>query len=126
MKKIAIVLVLIFSASMSYGQECSKTCKKKNSYVKNGDLIEAVLYHDNGVVAQTGTYTLDNKLEGEWISYDTAGNKTALANYTNGEKVGTWLFYQGEEMKEVTYTDSRIAEVKTYAVQGTRVVANKP
>lgn len=121
-----IAFVLVLSASMMYGQACSKTCSKKNSYVKNGDIIEAIIYHDNGAVAQTGTYSLDNELEGEWISYDTKGNKTALANYSNGKKVGTWLFYQGDEMKEVTYTDTRIAEVKTYAIQDTRVVSNRP
>ncbi|EDM45581.1 hypothetical protein SCB49_07227 [unidentified eubacterium SCB49] len=118
--------MMIFSASMMYAQDCSKTCKKKNSYVQNGDVIETVLYHDNGVVAQTGTYNLDNKLEGEWISFDTEGNKTAKAQYSNGEKVGTWFFYQGKEMKEVTYTDSRIAEVVTYAIEDTRVVSNRP
>ncbi len=126
MKNLMIALVLVFSASMMYGQDCSKTCNKKNSYVKNGDLIEAVLYHDNGTVAQTGSYTLDNELEGEWISYDAEGNRTALANYNQGKKVGTWLFYQGDEMKEVSYTDARIAEVKTYAILDSRVVYNRP
>lgn len=126
MKNLMIAFVLVFSTSMMYGQACSKTCTKKNSYVNNGELIEAILYHDNGAVAQTGTYTLENELEGEWISYDTEGNKTALANYSNGKKVGTWLFYQGNEMKEVTYANAAIAEVKTYTIQDTRVVSNKP
>lgn len=110
---------------MMYGQACSKTCTKKNSYVKNGDVIEAILYHDNGAIAQTGTYTLDNELEGEWISYNADGNKTALANYSNGKKVGTWLFYQGDTMKEVVYEDARVAKVNTYTIQDTRIVSNK-
>jgi antitoxin component YwqK of YwqJK toxin-antitoxin module len=126
MKNLMFVLAMIFSGTMVYAQACSSTCTKKNSYVKNGDQIEAIIYHDNGVVAQTGNYTSDNKLEGEWISFDNEGNKTAVANYSNGIKVGTWLFYQGSQMKEVTYTNTSIAEVKTYAITGTRVVTNKP
>lgn len=126
MKKIMFVLAIIFSTTMVYAQGCSKTCTKKDTYVKNGNVIEATLYHDNGVIAQTGTYTLDNKLEGEWISYDMDGNRTALANYSNGEKVGTWLFYQGSQLREVTYENATIAEVKTYAVTDTRIVTNQP
>lgn len=96
--------------------------KVQDQFVKEGDRISATLYHDNGVVAQTGFYTLDNKLEGEWISYDALGNKTAVAHYQNGEKVGTWFFYQGDEIKEVKYDESRIAQVTSFKVSDTRVV----
>ncbi|MBL4663159.1 MAG: nicotinic acid mononucleotide adenyltransferase [Flavobacteriaceae bacterium] len=120
MKKTMLLLVMFFAANMVFAQECSK----KNSYVFNGDVIEATLYHDNGAVAQTGFYTQDNKLHGKWISYDVQGNKTAVASYENGEKIGTWLFYDGSTMKEVTYTSSKIAEVKTWTNTETRVVAN--
>ncbi len=95
---------------------------KLDTYQREGKLIKATLYHDNGQVAQTGFYTLDNKLEGEWISYDSAGNKTAVANYQNGEKVGTWLFYQGDVIKEVNYSNSKIAKVTTFQITDTRVV----
>ncbi len=124
MKKIVLLVIAALSMNMVMAQDCKKTCLKKDSYVQNGDLIEATLYHDNGVVAQTGYYTLDNKLHGEWISYDASGNKTAVASYDNGEKTGTWKFYQGETIKEVSYEDSRIAEVKTWTVTDTKVVVN--
>ncbi len=124
MKKIALLVVMAFAVNVAMAQDCKKTCLKKDTYVQNGDLIEATLYHDNGVVAQTGFYTLENKLQGEWISYDVDGNKTAVANYDNGNKVGTWKFYQGETIKEVSYEDSRIAEVKTWEVTSTKVVVN--
>ncbi len=119
MKKLVVVLVASLLVQFSYGQQ-----EKKDSYVLNGDRIEATLYHDNGVIAQTGFYTKQGALEGEWISYDAQGNKTAVAQYENGAKVGTWLFYIGENLKEVTYKDSRIAEVKTYKITDTRVVSN--
>ncbi|MEM7086399.1 MAG: nicotinic acid mononucleotide adenyltransferase [Bacteroidota bacterium] len=120
MKKIVLILVMVFTANIALAQ----TCDKKDSYVLNGDVIEATLYHDNGTIAQTGFYTTENKLHGEWISYDAKGNKTAIATYENGEKVGTWVFYNGQEMKEVTYTNSKIAQVKTWINTDTQVVTN--
>ena len=119
MKKLIMILAVILSVGITFAQEINK-----DTYVLKGDVIEATLYHDNGVVAQTGFYTKDNKLQGEWISYDANGVKTAVANYDNGKKVGVWQFFNDQEMKEVSYKDSRIAEVKTWAVKSTRVVSN--
>lgn len=131
MKKIILLLALTLTANVAFAQDCKKVCKAKmkkcetkSSYVLNGDLIQATLFHDNGEIAQTGFYTLDNKLQGEWISYDDKGEKTATAFYDNGEKVGTWIFYHGNTMKEVSYERSKIAEVKTWTNTDTKVVAN--
>ncbi len=124
MKKIVLLLVLVMSANMAFAQTCKKTCDMKNSYVMKGDVIQATLYHDNGAVAQTGFYTKENKLHGEWISYNAKGDKTAIANYDNGAKVGTWLFYHEDSMKEVSYENSKIAEVKTWKTTSTKVVTN--
>ncbi|MFT4848511.1 MAG: antitoxin component YwqK of YwqJK toxin-antitoxin module [Sediminicola sp.] len=125
MKKLILVLVVLLSANVMVAQSCkTKTVCKKDSYVLNNGLIEATLFHKNGVVSQTGFYTEDNKLQGEWISYDIEGNKTATANYNNGEKVGTWTFYQGAIQKEVTYKDSRISKVNTWEKTDTRIVTN--
>ncbi len=127
MKKLIFLLVVLFSANVAVAQCCKmKTECKKDSYVLSDGLIEATLYHENGKVAQTGFYTEENKLEGEWISYDLKGNKTAVAHYDNGEKVGTWMFYQGSTQKEVTYADSRISEVNTWERTDIRVVSNRP
>jgi len=120
MKKVLILFVVLFSASMVTAQE-----RVKDTFKDNGDLIEATLYHDNGVVAQTGFYTKKNKLQGEWTSYNQEGVKTAVANYENGDKVGTWKFYQGAIVKEVIYSNAKIAKVNTYQVLDTRVVSNK-
>ncbi|MDX1461411.1 MAG: nicotinic acid mononucleotide adenyltransferase [Marinirhabdus sp.] len=127
MKKIIAVLVVGFIASSAISQTCAKTCLKevKDKYVLVDNLIEATLYHENGAIAQTGQYTLDNKLQGEWVSYDANGKKLAVAQYENGEKVGTWKFYQGDTMKEVTYADSKIAKVNTWEAKDSRVVSYK-
>ena len=127
MKNIIALLVICLTANVAMAQSCKKTCSKesKDKYVLVDNLIEATLYHDNGAVAQTGFYTEDNKLQGEWISYDVSGNKTAVAYYDSGNKVGTWKFYQGETMKEVTYANSKIAKVNTWEAKDTRVVSYK-
>lgn len=124
MKKIVLLLLVIFSTNAVIAQSCKKSCKDK--FVINNGLIEATLYHDNGTVAQTGFYTKENKLQGEWTSYDAQGNKTAVAYYDNGAKTGSWKFYQGNTLREVSYSDSKIAEVKTWKMTNSRVVSNNP
>jgi antitoxin component YwqK of YwqJK toxin-antitoxin module len=125
MKKLILIVVVLFSANAMFAQCCkTKTVCKKDSYVLNDGFIEATLFHKNGVVAQTGFYTEDNELHGEWVSYDENGNKTAIANYEKGSKVGTWTFYQGTILKEVTYKDSRILNVDTWEKTDTRIVTN--
>lgn len=119
MKKLVLLVAVVLSVTTVMAQDIS------NTYELKGESISATLYHENGVIAQTGQYSKDNKLQGEWISFDSEGNKTAIAYYENGQKVGTWLFYQGDSIKEVTYTDSRIAEVKTWEVTNTQVVSNR-
>ena len=78
MKNILSLLVVCLVANVAIAQ-CSKTCSKdvKDKYVLVDDLIEATLYHENGALAQTGFYTKDNKLQGEWVSYDANGQKLA-------------------------------------------------
>ena len=122
MRKFIVLLVIVFAANTSFAQDCT-LAKKKDKFELVDGLIQATLYHDNGVVSQTGFYTSENELHGEWISYDTTGNKTAIAQYDRGSKVGTWYFFQGDTKKEVTYTDSKISEVKTWKKQDSRLVS---
>ncbi|MGB0788449.1 MAG: toxin-antitoxin system YwqK family antitoxin [Marinirhabdus sp.] len=121
MKKIFLSAILVCIASTAFAQQ-----QIQDRFEVVGNLIQATLYHDNGTVAQTGFYTKQNKLHGKWVSYGANGTKTAVANYKNGTKVGTWVFYQGDTMKEVTYTASKIAAVKTWAIKDYRVVSNRP
>ena len=121
MKKIVVLLILVFGFVTVQAQEKVK----KNTYIQNGDRIEAVLYFDNGEVSQTGFYTKEGKLTGKWVSYNLEGEKTATANYDNGIKVGTWFFWNNDTLTEVDYENSRIASVNTWKNDGTRVVSNK-
>lgn len=105
MKKIMIIAIALFT-TISFAQK-ERTLKVN----KETNLIDVVYYHDNGVVSQTGTYTLDGKLQGQWLSYDTEGNKTVLANYDNGKKVGKWFYYTDSIIREVDYDSNKIASV---------------
>ena len=125
MRLLVLLCIMALSTNVAFAQDCQKVCDKNNQFVANGDVIEATLFHENGAVAQKGFYTKDNKLTGEWISYDTVGNKTAVAQYDNGSKVGTWVFYEGDLKREVTYTNSRISNVNTWEKKDSRVVSNK-
>ena len=121
MRMILMILVAGFMfTSVQAQQETTK-----NTYTKKGDVIEATIYHDNGTISQTGFFTKDGKLTGEWISYNTQGEKTATAQYSNGAKVGKWFFWNEDTLTEVDYEDSRIAAVNTWKNEGTRIVKNK-
>ncbi|OAD91177.1 nicotinic acid mononucleotide adenyltransferase [Aequorivita soesokkakensis] len=119
MKNILALLAIVLITSVALAQDT-----KKNTYFLDGDVIEATIYHDNGMVAQTGYYTKENKLTGEWVSYDTNGNKTAVAEYNDGEKVGTWYFFTDKNIKEVSYMDARVAKVVTWKSSDTQLVVN--
>ncbi|MGS2727503.1 toxin-antitoxin system YwqK family antitoxin [Psychroserpens sp. BH13MA-6] len=108
MKKICTILLML-SVMVTFAQE-----KPKVETQKDGDLTVATYYHDNGVVEQQGAFNKDGNLEGVWTSYDTQGKKVAVGSYENGKKVGKWLFWSGNTLREVEYVDSRIASVSEW------------
>ena len=97
-KYITIIAVLLISVSAFAQKERTLTLNKETN------LIEVVYFHDNGEVSQTGTYTAEGKLEGEWLSFDEKGTKIITAFYTNGKKVGKWIYVIDGKLKEVDYT----------------------
>lgn len=111
--------VLFFSGTIAFAQNTQKPTLEKN-----GDLIEATYYHENGEVAQTGFFTLKGKLQGEWKSFDENGKKIAVGNYENGKKVGKWFFWESNLLSEVDYSDSKIKDVNQWKRTST-VVSNK-
>ena len=120
MKKIVLILVALGMLNIAQAQE-----EKKDTYILKGDLIEATIHHDNGVVFQKGYFTKEGKLTGIWTSFDREGNKTAVGHYENNQKVGKWFFWDKDVLREVDYENSRIAVVNTWVNNGTRVVSNK-
>lgn len=78
-----------------------------------GPLVKATYYYDSGQIQQTGFFK-DGKPDGQWVSYDSNGNKNAVGEYTQGNKTGKWLFWSNEQLSEVNYSQSRIANVKRW------------
>ncbi len=108
MKNILILTMLLFT-SISFAQK-DRTLELN----KETNLIEVVYFHDNGMISQTGSYTTDGQLEGDWLSYDADGKKIASAQYDNGQKVGKWFFWTNDTLKEVDYSDNAISSVSEW------------
>ncbi|MEZ4801270.1 MAG: nicotinic acid mononucleotide adenyltransferase [Gelidibacter sp.] len=119
MKKSILFLFALVITVVSFGQQ-----KRELKLNKETDLIEVTYYHDNGVVSQTGYYTLDGKLQGEWLSFDTEGNKVVSANYDNGKKVGKWFYWNNNTLKEVDYTRNSIAGINEWTDKKSVAVRN--
>ncbi|TCK65030.1 hypothetical protein DFQ05_2242 [Winogradskyella wandonensis] len=119
MKKIVLLLIAFTMTTAFYAQQ-----KRDLKLNKDSELIEVVYYHDNGEISQTGFYTLEGKLQGDWFSYNSEGQKLTSAKYDNGQKVGKWFFWSGDKLKEVDYSKNRIAKVSEWTNK-TTIASNK-
>ncbi|WP_250435467.1 toxin-antitoxin system YwqK family antitoxin [Hanstruepera flava] len=108
MKKFVFFIAFLITA-VSFAQQ-----ERELKLNKDTNLIEVTYYHDNGVVSQTGYYTLDGKLQGEWLSFNAEGSKLVSANYDNGKKVGKWFYWTDKTLKEVDYSNNAIASVSEW------------
>ncbi|WP_298899508.1 nicotinic acid mononucleotide adenyltransferase [uncultured Psychroserpens sp.] len=108
MKKI-LAIILMLSVTFTFAQE-----KQKVDLKKDGDVTTATYFYENGAIEQVGTFNKEGKLHGIWTSYDLNGNKVTVASYENGKKVGKWLFWSGNKLREVNYKDSKIASVSEW------------
>ncbi|GIZ09304.1 toxin-antitoxin system YwqK family antitoxin [Flavobacterium sp. UMI-01] len=102
-----IIITLILVSGMVFSQNIQPKLEAVNNMVK------ATYYHENGQVMQEGFFK-DGKLQGEWVSYDDKGNKTAIANYNKGVKVGKWFHWNSSTLNEVDYSNNQIAAVKNW------------
>lgn len=106
MKKILIVVAILFVSTVSFAQK-----DKELRLNEDTSLIEATYFHENGEISQSGTFNLAGKLHGEWLSYNEEGQKISVGSYVDGQKVGKWLFWSGEVLKEVDYNNNAIASI---------------
>lgn len=106
MRNLLVLLTLTFISATAFAQN-----DKELKLNKETNLIEATYYHANGEISQKGTFNLEKKLHGEWISYNEEGDKISIGNYTNGLKTGKWVFWSGDDKKEVEYNNNAIASV---------------
>jgi antitoxin component YwqK of YwqJK toxin-antitoxin module len=106
MKKLILTLAIAFVFTAVFAQK-----EKKLKLNEETNLIEATYYHDNGLISQEGTFNLERKLHGEWVSYNEEGEKVSLGTYNNGIKTGKWFFWDKGMMKEVEFSDNAITSV---------------
>ncbi|MDY0781281.1 nicotinic acid mononucleotide adenyltransferase [Tenacibaculum sp. IB213877] len=85
----------------------------KPLYEKDGDLVKVTFFHEDGSVKQQGFYK-NKLLTGAWVTFDKKGNKTAIAHYENGKKVGKWFMWHKDGLKEINYENHTIASVQTW------------
>lgn len=115
--KATVTLIAFLFISLISAQEV------KPIFEQDGDQVKATYFHDNGVVAQIG-YFVEGKPHGEWKMYDKTGKKIAIGQYVEGKKNGKWFFWEGKDLREVDYTDNRIANVIKWT-DAESVVLNK-
>ncbi|HMK07318.1 MAG TPA: hypothetical protein VK476_07290 [Flavobacterium sp.] len=102
---------MIIGAMLVAGMVSAQSLKPKlEAY---GELVKATYYYENGTIQQTGFFK-EGKLEGQWVSYDAAGNKKTVGEYNNGIKTGKWIFWNDAVLSEVTYNDNAVAGVKNW------------
>jgi antitoxin component YwqK of YwqJK toxin-antitoxin module len=116
MKKLMMILVMAFT----FGAVAQDVEPK---FEKEGNKVKATYFHANGEIAQQG-YFLNEKLEGEWKMFNEKGEKIAMGNYINGAKTGTWMFWEGDTVKEVDFNNNSIAAVSE-SKSTTPLVKNK-
>jgi antitoxin component YwqK of YwqJK toxin-antitoxin module len=119
MKNFVLMLVFVVLGTHVIAQDTAN-----REIVKKGDVYEVTIFHEDGTISQMGQYNSEGIVHGVWTSFDLNGNKTAVAQYHNGEKTGTWYFYEGDVLKEVKYTQNRVAQVTTWKEGETKVVSN--
>lgn len=88
--------------------------KPEPTFERDGDMLKATYYHDNGEVAQQG-YFLNGQLHGEWVMFDPQGDKMASGTYDQGKKTGKWFFWKADRLHEVDYAANRIVHVKEWS-----------
>lgn len=81
--------------------------KNKIEYSKNGNLINVIEYHSNGIISQKGSI-FNGKLEGKWVSFDKNGNELVVGFYKNGKKEGKWSFKTKNSVHQVNFKNNKI------------------
>lgn len=117
--KRTLILAFIFASFAVFAQE-----KVEPTFVEVDNQIEATYYHNNGKVAQKGLFCKEGKLQGTWKSYDANGNKVAIGNYKDGQKVGKWYFWTENDIKVVDYEVSKIVAVNKLATDARVAIAD--
>ena len=117
MKNILTICMLSI-ATIGFSQNNEPTFKAEN------DLVKATYYYNDGSIKTQG-YFKNKKLTGEWVRFDKIGNKTQLAYYSDGKKVGKWFVWTDESLKEINYNNNVIASVNVWKPATKLAISNE-
>jgi len=106
MKKILIIACITMISSL-------QAQKIKPLYEKEGNLVKVTNFYEDGKIKEQG-YFKNKVITGIWSTYDKAGNKTAMAKYKDGKKVGKWFIWSQDELKEINYKNNTITSVQSW------------
>jgi len=102
-----ITIILLFTVSFLQSQDKEPTFKAERN------LVKATYYFEDGTVSTQG-YFLDKELTGEWTRFDRKGNKTQIAYYDQGKKVGKWFVWGENSLKEINYSNNTVVNVNLW------------
>ena len=119
MRTYILTLVLLFGCTVMAQQDAPKTVVEQE-----GKLTKVSVYHDNGQLAQEG-FLKNNRLHGKWMKYDAEGKLLCVANYTKGERNGTWLFWDNNDLIEVEFKNNAIVQKISWEASNKLVDAQK-
>ncbi|MFA5298167.1 MAG: membrane-binding protein [Lutibacter sp.] len=111
--KAFIKLIIMLFCVTAFSQE-----QKVDYQQINDELIKATYYFadNSSIVEKEGFFNKEGKLQDSWVSYDLQGNKTAIAYYSNGQKVGVWMYFKKDKINLVTYKDNKLIAVEEKAL----------
>ncbi|MCJ7468077.1 MAG: nicotinic acid mononucleotide adenyltransferase [Maribacter sp.] len=117
MRIILVLLSFVFTSAVGFSQK-----QEQLKLNEETNLIEATYYYDNGAISQKGTFDLAGKLQGQWVSFDENGKKTAIGKYNKGMRTGKWSFWADGIIKEVEFDKNSIASITKSVDTSNRVV----
>lgn len=109
MKNVFLSLVMIVFVGQLTAQENNVTYKSSKKQT------EITTYYDNGQVKEHGFFNKEGALDGNWVQYDEAGNVMVQGEYADGMKVGKWLFWKGDTLKEVDFQANKIVKYNQWS-----------
>jgi antitoxin component YwqK of YwqJK toxin-antitoxin module len=106
MKKYMIIGAVLISG-MFFAQTIEPKLEAMNQKVK------VTYYFEDGTVQQEGFFE-NGKLDGQWVSFDSNGNKKSIGEYNKGVKCGKWLFWNDATLTEVEFSKSKIESIQNW------------
>ncbi|MEQ6124924.1 nicotinic acid mononucleotide adenyltransferase [Pseudotenacibaculum sp. MALMAid0570] len=106
MRKV-LAIACLFAVCLVQAQDNQPT------YKAVGDLVEATYYFADGSVHKKGFFK-NQKLTGKWTEFDQKGNRVAIGYYNEGKKVGTWVQWKNNKLRQISYDNNVVASVSAW------------